>query len=117
MQQLSNSTKTYIEEKSCTLMYSLYWLIAVDSYYILLFIVQLLMTCRNSNVIAYFKKEGEIASLMIGFILFVVSVTCSLIIYSSFSSITNDTMTVVGLLAIINIFVLAVMYLPKVSEC
>ena len=77
------------------------------------------MTCRNSNVIAYFKKEGEIASLVTGFILFVVSVslTCSLIIYSSFTSITNDTVTVVVLLAIINIFVLAVMYLPKVGEC
>ena len=77
------------------------------------------MTCCNSNIIPYFKKEGEMASLMIGLILFVVSlvVTCSLIIYSSPTTINKDIMTVVGLLAITNIFVLAVLYLPKVSEC
>ena len=71
------------------------------------------MTFYNSNIIAFFRKEGEIASLIIGFITFVISlvITCSLTINSPSNSMDKDkssTMIIVGIAAIIVIFVLAV---------
>ena len=103
-------------------MYSIYWLIAANIYYIVLSVALLLMTSCNSNIIAYFRKEGELASLIIGFIFFVFSVyqTCILIINGTSDTIAETetvTKAIVSIIAIIVIFVLAVLYLPKVSEC
>ena len=122
LQQLSNFTKTYVEVTICTWMYSIYWLIAANIYYIVLSVALLLMTCHNSNIIAYFRKEGELASLIIGFIFFVFSVyqTCIVIINGTSDTIAETetvTKAIVSIIAIIVIFVLAVLYLPKVSEC
>ena len=114
LQQVSNSTKTYIEEKSCTLMYSLYWFIAADIYRLLLFISLLLMTCHNSKILAYFRKEGEIASLIMGFILFIISLVSTYILIVNSSSTTTITILVVNIIVVI--FLLVVLYLPKVSE-
>ena len=79
------------------------------------------MTFQNSNIITYFRKEGEIASLIMGFISFVVSlvVTCNFIINGSTIIAKDETITKrsVSIISIIVIFVLAVFYLPKVSEC
>ena len=101
---------------------SIYCDIAAATYYTVLFIALLLMTLHNSNIIAYFRKEGELASLIIGFIFFVVSVyqTSFLIINGTSNTITKNetvTKTIVSTIAVIVILVLAVSYLPKVSEC
>ena len=102
-------------------MYSVYWFIVLDIYRVVLFVALLLMTFCNSKIIAYFRKEGEIASLIIGFVSFVVSLlmTWKFIFYSP-AIVVKDmttTMAIVVIIAIIVIFVLAVLYLPKVSEC
>ena len=122
LQQLSNFTKTYMEETTCKWMYSIYWRTAADSYYTVLFIALLLMTFRNSKIIAYFRKEGELASLIIGFIFFFFSLyeTSILVVNGNSNTISKNetvTKTSVSIIAIIVIFVLAVLYLPKVSEC
>ena len=92
-----------------------------DIYRTVLFIALLLMTTCNSKVIAYFRKEGELASLIMGFISFVVSLvmTWKFILYrpAIMAKDMTTTMTIVVIIAIIVIFVLAVLYLPKVSEC
>ena len=103
-------------------MYSIYWRTAADSYYTVLFIALLLMTFRNSKIIAYFRKEGELASLIIGFIFFFFSLyeTSILVVNGNSNTISKNetvTKTSVSIIAIIVIFVLAVLYLPKVSEC
>ena len=87
---------------------------AADIYRLLLFISLLLMTCHNSKILTYFRKEEEIASLIMGFILFVLSlVSTSILLINSSSTIT---ITVVVINVITVIFLLAVLYLPKVSE-
>ena len=92
-----------------------------DIYRTVLFIALLLMTTCNSKVIAYFRKEGELASLIIGFISFVVSLvmTWKFILYrpAIMAKDMTTTMAIVVIIAIVVIFVLAVLYLPKVSEC
>ena len=121
LQQLPSSTKTFVEATSCKWMYPLYWVIAAAIYRIILFIALLLMTFQNSKIITYFRKEGEIASLIMGFISFVASlvVTCNFMINSSTTTVKDETITkkIVSIIAIIVIFVLAVFYLPKVSKC
>ena len=99
----------------------MYWFIVPDIYRTLLVIALLLMTFCNSKVIAYFRKEGELASLIMGFISFVVSLvmTWKFILYrpAIMAKDMTTTMTIVVIIAIVVIFVLAVLYLPKVSEC
>ena len=74
------------------------------------------MTFQNSNIIAYFRKEREIASVIMGFIFFVASlfITCFFVINSS--TITDRDAAIIVIIAVIVIFVLAVLYFPKVSK-
>ena len=99
----------------------MYWFIVLDIYRTVLVIALLLMTFCNSKIIAFFRKEGEIASLIMGFVSFLISLvmTWKFIFYSP-AIIAKDmttTMAIVIIIAIVIIFVLAVLYLPKVSEC
>ena len=93
------------------------WDLAVNIYILILFITILALSLNNLKIISYFKKEGELSSLIIVTFTFFVVVLSFIagILFTSSIRLEYSVMIFTCPVPLIGTFLLTAMYLPKVK--
>ena len=103
-------------EYYCTNEFKMLWLLTLDTYLLILFIAILVLAMHNRKIISHIKKEGELSSLIIIFISFLLLLCMYLLNMFSNSSVSLEDIFIVYAcpVAFIPTFLLTALYVPKV---
>ena len=104
-------------EYYCANEFKMLWLLGLDTYVLALFIAILVLAMHNRKIISHIKKEGELSSLIIVFITFLLFLVTYMINLFSNSSLNLEYIFIfyASSVAFTPTFLLTALYVPKVK--
>ena len=104
-------------EYYCANEFKMLWLLGLDTYVLALFIAILVLAMHNRKIISHIKKEGELSSLIIVFVTFLLFLVTYMINLFSNSSLNLEYIFVfyASSVAFTPTFLLTALYVPKVK--
>ena len=113
LQNVQNSMKI---EYYCANEFRILWVLPLDTYLLTLFIAILVLALHNRKIISHIKKEGELSSLIIVFISFLLLLCAYMLNMFSNSSLSLEYIFIAyaSSVAFTPTFLLTALYVPKV---